>query len=299
MENKLNNMTILLCIPAFNEENVIGDLVKKSLKFVDHIVVCDDGSSDKTSEIAENAGAYVIKSSQNKGKGNALQLLFKYARHQDSEIIVTMDGDGQFKPDEIPKLCGPILNDDQDLVIGYRFDNNDEMPKYREIGNKMLDRLSNMALKLPLRDTQSGFRAYSKNAIQSITFSNEGFGADSEILINAYEKGLKITEEKVTVIYDTGYKTSTKNPISHTTGVVASLIELILIKHPLKFLGIPGILLIISGIFTSFYVLSIFNETRYFSIGFTMLGMGLFIFGLLLILVSGLLYSFNKQIKNN
>ena len=299
MENKLNNMTILLCIPAFNEENVIGDLVKKSLKFVDHIVVCDDGSSDKTSEIAENAGAYVIKSSQNKGKGNALQLLFKYARHQDSEIIVTMDGDGQFKPDEIPKLCGPILNDDQDLVIGYRFDNNDEMPKYREIGNKMLDRLSNMALKLPLKDTQSGFRAYSKNAIQSITFSNEGFGADSEILINAYEKGLKITEEKVTVIYDTGYKTSTKNPISHTTGVVASLIELILIKHPLKFLGIPGILLIISGIFTSFYVLSIFNETRYFSIGFTMLGMGLFIFGLLLILVSGLLYSFNKQIKNN
>jgi len=292
-------MTILLCIPAFNEENVIGDLIKKSLKFVDHVVVYDDGSSDKTSEIAENAGAYVIKNSQNKGKGFALQSLFKYARHQDSEIIVTIDGDGQFKPDEIPKLCDPILNDDQDLVIGNRFDKNDEMPKYREIGNKMLDRLSNMALKLPLKDTQSGFRAYSKNAIQLITFSNKGFGADSEILINAYDKGLKITEEKVTVIYNTGYKTSTKNPISHTSGVVASLIELILIKHPLKFLGFPGILLIFSGIVTSIYVVSLFNEIKYFSIGFTMLGMGLFIFGLLLILVSGLLYSFNRQIKNN
>jgi len=198
-------MTILLCIPAFNEENVIGDLVKKSLKFVDHIVVYDDGSSDKTSEIAENAGAYVIRNSQNKGKGYALQSLFKYARHQDSEIIVTMDGDGQFKPDEIQKLCGPILNDNQDLVIGYRFDNNDEMPKYREIGNKMLDRISSLASKLPLKDTQSGFRAYSKSAIQSITFSNEGFGADSEILINAYEKGLKITEEKVTVLYIGAY----------------------------------------------------------------------------------------------
>ena len=292
-------MTILLCIPAFNEENVIGDLIKKSLKFVDHIVVCDDGSSDKTSEVAENAGAYVIRNSQNKGKGYALQSLFKYARHQDSEIIVTMDGDGQFKPDEIPKLCGPILRDDHDLVIGYRFDKNDEMPKYREIGNKMLDRISNLATKLPFKDTQSGFRAYSKNAIESITFSTEGFGADSEILINAYEKGLKITEEKVTVLYDTGYKTSTKNPISHTTEVVASIIELILIKHPLKFLGIPGFLLIISGIFTSIYVLALFNETRYFSIGFTMLGLGLFAFGLLLILVSGLLYSFNRQIKNN
>ncbi len=291
-------MTILLCIPAFNEENIIGDVVKKSLEFVDHVVVYDDGSSDKTSEIAENAGAYVIRNSQNKGKGYALQSLFKYARHQNSEIIVTMDGDGQFKSDEIPKLCGPILHDGQDLVIGYRFDNNDEMPKYREIGNKLLDRISNLASKLPLKDTQSGFRAYSKNAIQSITFSSTGFGADSEILINAYEKGLKITEEKVTVLYNTGYKTSTKNPISHTTGVTASIIELILIKHPLKFLGLPGVLLIISGIITSVYVMSVFNETRYFSIGFTLLGLGLFIFGILLILVAGLLYSFNKQIKN-
>ena len=292
-------MTILLCIPAFNEENVIGDLIKKSLKFVDHIVVCDDGSSDKTSEVAENAGAYVIRNSQNKGKGHALQSLFKYARHQDSEVIVTIDGDGQFKPDEIPKLCDPILNDNQDLVIGYRYDNNDEMPKYREIGNKMLDRISNLATKLPFKDTQSGFRAYSKNAIESITFSTEGFCADSEILINAYDKGLKITEKKITVLYNTGHKTSTKNPISHTTGVLATLIELILIKHPLKFLGIPGFLLIISAIFTSIYVLTLFNETRYFSIGFTMLGLGLFAFGLLLILVSGLLYSFNRQIKNN
>ena len=292
-------MTTLLCIPAFNEENVIGDVVKKSLEFVDHVVVYDDGSSDKTSEIAENAGAYVIRNSQNKGKGYALQSLFKYAKHQNSEIIVTMDGDGQFKPDEIPKLCKPILHDGQDLVVGYRFDNNDEMPKYREIGNKMLDRISSIAAKLPLKDTQSGFRAYSKKAIQSIIFSSKGFGADSEILINAHEKGLKITEEKVTVLYNTGHKTSTKNPISHTTGVAASVIELILIKHPLKFLGIPGILFLISGVMTSVYVMSIFNETRYFSPGLTIVALGLFIFGILLILVSGLLYSFNKQIKNN
>ena len=117
-------------------------------------------------------------------------------------------------------------------------------------------------------------------------------------MINAYEKGLKITEEKVKVLYNTGHRTSTKNPVSHTTGVTASIIELILIKHPLKFLGFPGVLLIISGIITSVYVMSIFNETRYFSIGFTLLGLGLFIFGILLILVAGLLYSFNKQIKN-
>jgi glycosyltransferase involved in cell wall biosynthesis len=291
-------MTLLLCIPAFNEEHVIGNVIKESLKFVDYVVVYDDGSTDRTSEVAENTGAYVIKNSQNKGKGFALQALFKYAKHHNCETIITMDGDGQFKPNDIPKICNPILNNNQDVVVGYRFDNNDEMPKYREIGNKMLDRISNLASKLPVRDTQSGFRAYSKKAINSITFSNEGFGADTEILIDAFEKGLKITEEKITVLYNTGYSTSSKNPISHTTGVVASIIESILIKHPLKCLGIPGLLLILSGIITSIYVLNIFNETRYLSIGFSVLGLGLLIFGLLFILVSGLLYSFNKQIKS-
>tara|TARA_B110000438_G_scaffold200963_1_gene192483 strand:+ start:161 stop:1042 length:882 start_codon:yes stop_codon:yes gene_type:complete len=292
-------LTILLCIPAFNEEQIIKNVINESLKFVDNVVVYDDGSTDNTAEVAEKTGAYVIKNTQNKGKGFALQSLFKYAKYHNSDIIVTMDGDGQFKPDEIPKLCNPILHKNQDVVVGYRFDNNDEMPKYREIGNKMLDRLSNLASKLPVRDTQSGFRAYSKKAINLINFSNNGFGADTEILLDAFEKGLKITEEKVTVLYNTGYSTSTKNPVSHTTGVVASIVESILISHPLKFLGIPGILLIFSGIITAIYVLNIFNETRYFSIGFTMLGLGLFAFGILLILVSGLLYSFNKQIKNS
>ena len=292
-------MTILLCIPAFNEEQIIKNVINESLKFVDNVVVYDDGSTDNTAEVAEKTGAYVIKNTQNKGKGFALQSLFKYAKYHNSDIIVTMDGDGQFKPDEIPKLCNPILHKNQDVVVGYRFDNNDEMPKYREIGNKMLDRLSNLASKLPVRDTQSGFRAYSKKAINLINFSNNGFGADTEILLDSFEKGLKITEEKVTVLYNTGYSTSTKNPVSHTTGVVASIVESILISHPLKFLGIPGILLIFSGIITAIYVLNIFNETRYFSIGFTMLGLGLFAFGILLILVSGLLYSFNKQIKNS
>ena len=140
-------MSILLCIPAYNEENVIADLIKKSLKFVDNVVVYDDGSKDNTCNVSENAGAYVIRNSQNYGKGFALQSLFKYAKYHDFDIIVTMDGDGQFKPDEIPKLCNPISNNDYDMVIGYRFDNNDEMPKYRELGNKVLDNMSKLASK--------------------------------------------------------------------------------------------------------------------------------------------------------
>ena len=292
-------MSILLCIPAYNEENVIADLIKKSLKFVDNVVVYDDGSKDNTCNVSENAGAYVIRNSQNYGKGFALQSLFKYAKYHDFDIIVTMDGDGQFKPDEIPKLCNPISNNDYDMVIGYRFDNNDEMPKYRELGNKVLDNMSKLASKSTFRDSQSGFRAYSKKAIEEINFSNNGFGVDSEILIKAIDKKLKITEVKVTVLYDTGYPTSTENPVSHFTHVLGSIIESILIKSPLKFLGIPGIISLIFGIIISAYVLDIFNEVGYFSIPFTLISLGLFSFGLMLILVSGLLYSFNRQIKNN
>jgi len=292
-------VSILLCIPAYNEENVIGDLIKNSLKFVDSVVVYDDGSEDETCKIAEDAGAYVITNSQNNGKGFALRSLFKYVKYHDFDIIVTMDGDGQFKPDEITKLCNPISNDGYEMVIGYRFDNNDEMPKYRELGNKVLDNMSNLASKSPFRDSQSGFRAYSKKAIEEINFSNNGFGADSEILIKAIEKKLKITEVKVTVLYDTGYPTSTENPVSHFIHVFGSIVESILIKNPLKFLGIPGILSLIFGIIISVYVLNLFNEIGYFSIPFTLISLGLFTFGLMLILVSGLLYSFNRQIKNN
>ena len=89
-------MTILLCIPAFNEEQIIKNVINESLKFVDNVVVYDDGSTDNTAEVAEKTGAYVIKNTQNKGKGFALQSLFKYAKYHNSDIIVTMDGDGQF-----------------------------------------------------------------------------------------------------------------------------------------------------------------------------------------------------------
>ena len=100
--------------------------------------------------------------------------------------------------------------------------------------------MTNLASDLPFRDTQSGFRAYSRKTIEQIQFSTEGFGVDSEILIDASRKKLRILEEKVTVLYDTGGKTSTKNPVAHSGEVISSLIEHIALKHPLKFLGIPG-----------------------------------------------------------
>ena len=293
------DMSILVCIPAFNEEHFIGKLIKNCLKYADQVVVCDDGSVDNTYEIADAAGANVIRHEKNCGKGEAFQSLFQFARHSNVDVIVTIDGDGQFLPEEIPKLVKKIESNEADVVIGYRFDGAAEMPNYRKFGNKMLDKMTNMATELSVRDTQSGFRAYSKNIIKLIDFKKKGFGADTEILINAAKNGARISEEKVSVIYHTGSQTSTKNPISHSGEVITSLIEIIAIRSPLKFVGTPGIILIILGIYFAIDVTLTYTEIGYFSIPFTLIGVSCLVVGLILFLTSILLYSLSKRSKKS
>ena len=287
-------MLTVACLPAYNEEKKIYDVVKETSKFVDKVVVCDDGSSDQTKEIAKKAGALVINHSKNKGKGAAMRTLFEYAKKIDGDIVITMDSDGQFLPEEIPKLVNSLVENNADIVTGYRFENEKDMPSYRKFGNKVLDKMTNLSTELTVRDSQSGFRAYSKKAINSIKFSTDGFGADSEILINASRKGLKIIEEPVTVIYHNIGKTSTKDPISHSASVVTTLIELVAIKQPLRYLGIPGFVLMIIGIIYSVVVIVIFNDTRYFSVPSTLVALGSLVIGLMLLMMSAVLYSINR-----
>ena len=274
-------MLKLVCIPAFNEEKPITDVIKKSLSYVDQVIVCDDGSSDLTAEKAKIAGAVVIKHEKNMGKGHAMKTLFNYAKDIDADVMITIDGDGQFLPEQIETLLKPILENSFDVVIG----------------NKMLDRITKLAAELPFSDTQSGFRSYSKKAIQSIDFSTSGFGVDSEILINAVDKGLKITETEVTVLYDTGLKTSTRDPVSHSMDVIASLLESIAIHHPLKYLGMPGIFLLIIGLGFTTYSISNFNETGNFSLPPIITAMSSLIIGLILLLMSVVLYSVSYNRK--
>lgn len=288
-------MLKLACIPAFNEAKPIVNVIKKSLNYVDKVIVCDDGSSDSTSDEAKNAGAIVIKHEQNMGKGHAMKSLFKYAKDVDADVIVTIDGDGQFLPEQMENLIKPILETKYDIVIGNRFSDDKEMPSYRKAGNKMLDKMTKLAADLPFSDTQSGFRSYSKKAIQSLNFSSGGFGVDSEILIDAVDKGLKITETNVTVLYDTGEKTSTKDPVSHSMSVVGSLLESIAIHHPLKYLGIPGMILLITGLGFATYAISNFNDTGNFSLPSILTAMSSLILGLIFLLMSVVLYSIAKS----
>ncbi len=288
---------IVVCIPAYNVARVIRELVMECLKYSDDVIVCDDGSIDDTAIEAKRGGATVISHSKNSGKGATIKSLFNIAKYLKADVAITMDGDGQFLPQEIDKIVKPIFEGKADIVIGYRFEEDNQIPAYRKIGNKILDKMTNMASELRFRDTQSGFRAYSGKAIDLISFDSEQFGADAEILVDASRKGLRVVEEKVTVLYDTGEKTSTKNPISHTGEVVNSLLELIALRRPLRYLGVPGIALTVIGLVFSIIVIAIFNHTRYFSIPSTLLALGCVVIGIMLILMSVVLFSIGRAMR--
>ena len=212
---------ILVCIPAYNESKNVVEIINRSKKYADGIIVYDDGSTDNTSELAKTAGATVIKSPKNTGYGTAIRALFQAAKDQNADIMVTLDSDGQHDPDHIPRLVEPLLTQNFDIVIGSRFlskDDKEKIPRYRSFGIKTITRLTQSASYSGLTDSQSGFRAYNKNALSKINLFEDGMAVSTEILLRDREKNLLATEVPITVNYK-NYDTSTHNPITFRTAI--------------------------------------------------------------------------------
>ena len=176
-------------------------MVLLAKKYVDEVIVIDDGSKDRTSEMAKLAGANVKRHPFNKGKGAALKSGFEAARRAD--IIITLDGDGQHDPDEIPKLLEPIMKGVSDFIIGSRYINGDRKntPLYRRAGQTVLDWITNKICGLHIKDTQSGFRAFSKYAVPVFSFRQKGMTIESEMLMDASIAYLRINEVEIAVKY--------------------------------------------------------------------------------------------------
>ena len=237
----------IVCIPAYNEEIKINDVVKKSLPYADKVIVCDDGSTDDTAALAKKAGAVVISHEKNQGYGTTISTLFDYCRKNNAEIMVTLDGDGQHNPDQIPDLINVILKHKVDVVIGSRSLKDDkDLPSYRKTGIKIITSTINSATNLKVTDSQSGFRAYSKEAIDLIHPTESGMAVSTEILVKISNNGLSMAEVPITVSYIGD--TSTEHPVTHGTHVIGSTLKYVSIKHPMYFYGLPGILLFISGL---------------------------------------------------
>ena len=243
---------IVVGIPAFNEEQTIARVVLEAQKFADKVVVCDDGSTDYTAKIAESLGADVVRHVKNGGYGASIKSLFVRAHELNADVFVTLDADGQHAPNEIPLVIKPIVEGAADVVIGSRFvekAGTAEMPFYRQLGAKLITRMVNGSSKNGVTDSQSGFRAYSHEALDRLDFFELGMGASVEILLKANKTDLKIIEVATTCKYNTSDgDTSSEHPVTHGMGVVFSLIRLIVEERPLLYLGVPSLLSFLAGI---------------------------------------------------
>ena len=253
-------MKVIVGIPAFNEEKNIAVLITQLKKIADKIIVCNDGSTDLTSEIAEELGATVINHEKNLGYGAAIRSIFLKSKDLDVDILVTFDADGQHRIDDINKVINPIINGESDLVIGSRFldESAKEVPRYRKAGIKLITKITNATIKKQLTDSQSGFRAYSKKVLNELNPAELGMGISTEILIKASTKNFRISEVPIKIIYDGD--TSTHNPISHGSSVLFSTIKYTSIEHPLKFYGIPSMIFFAIGVFFTYYSIEYYAE---------------------------------------
>ena len=290
-------MNTIVGIPAYNEEKNIAAIITRLKKITDKIIVCNDGSSDLTSKIAEELGAIVINHERNLGYGAAIRSIFLKAKNSDCDILVTFDADGQHRVEDVDKVIKPISNGESDIVIGSRFldESKKEVPNYRKVGIKVITKITNATIKKQLTDAQSGFRAYSKKVLNELNPSELGMGISTEILIKASAKNFRILEVPIKIIYDGD--TSTHNPISHGSSVLLSTIKFTSIEHPLKFYGVPSMIFFAIGLFFIYFSAQYYTEFGRLNTNLTLIGAGTTLIAVVLLITGILLYSLVSVVR--
>ncbi len=286
----------MIGIPAFNEEKNIGSIVAKLKKKYDHVIVCDDGSSDMTETIALSLGAHVIKHSKNLGYGSAIKTIFNEAGKIEGDVLVTFDADGQHQISEIDSILQPIFENKADIVIGSRFlGETKDLPRYRKIGIKTITGLTNVVTGSKITDSQSGFRAYSKKVLKEISPTESGMGISTEILIKASKKEMRIVEVPITISYEDNIHS--QEPISHGTSVIMSTIKHVAIERPLLYYGVSGLCFLIVGLIFGAWTLQIYSEERVVITNIALVGIGGVILGTILLISGTILYSIVSVVR--
>lgn len=285
-------------IAAYNEDRFIGSVVLKTRRFVDHVVVVDDGSNDMTADTAEAAGAIVIRHEQNRGKAQAINTGLKKARQMEPAVVVLIDADGQHDPSEIPNLIAPIASSRADLVVGSRFlEIRSHIPRWRVWGQQALTLVTNVASGVPLTDSQSGFRALSRRALNRLQFRPEGgFSIESEMQFLVQQYGLNIEEVPVHVTYAEPPK---RNPFTHGFQVLNGIMVLISQHRPLFFFGASGFLIALFGLVLGLVVVDRYNTYQTLAVGYALLSIFLAIIGIQTLFTGIVLHTIRTFLSQN
>lgn len=247
---------ILVGIPAYHAESSVGRVVKKAMEFVDTVLVVDDGSKDATAARAREAGASVVRHKRNQGYGGALQTIFNEAYERDADYLITLDADEQHDPAAIPTLVKAQNQSDADVVIGSRYvtGSDTDLPLIRSLGLAMVNLFTNWSMgRFPprnwIKDTQSGFRAYSSEAIESLVSATEigdGMWASTNILYHMNRENFTFLEVGTTIRYDVEHGSS-EGTLSHGMSLITNIFRFAQRTHPITLLGVPGGLFFILG----------------------------------------------------
>ena len=189
-------------IPAYNEEKHIGDVVRRTRQKLDHVLVVDDGSRDKTVDQAREAGAEVIVHPQNRGKGETIKTGLRHWAERQIEFVIILDADGQHRPEEIDRFVAAALSaDEPKLILGNRMKDVSSMPLIRRIVNRWMSRRISAACGQEIPDTQCGFRLLHRQLIPNLLGGAARFDYETEMLIVASRKGFRIDSVPISTVY--------------------------------------------------------------------------------------------------
>lgn len=290
-------------MPALNEEKGLGNVIKdlpKKIGGIDEIktLVVDDGSTDRTAEIAKKNGADVISHGVNKGVGGAFHSAVEYALNNQMDILVSIDADRQFNSKQIPDIIKPILANETDMVTGNRFHSGmpKNMPKAKYWGNKQVSRLISLISGKKFRDVSCGFRAYSREALLKLNLFGQ-FTYTQETIMDMVFKGMRVKEFPIDIRYFKGRKSRVAgNILNYMYRTLKIIIRTIRDYKPMVFFGGMGAVMLLIGVgFETFLFYHYFTQgsfSPYKSVGF--IGLGFLIFGLLLMIVGLLADMFNR-----
>ncbi len=244
-------MNVTIVIPTLNEEEAIGEVVESFKKLgYNEILVIDGRSEDRTREIASAKGARVVIQS-GKGKGQAVAEAFEIV---DSDVVVLIDGDGSYLPEDVERLLEPIRRGIADHVIGNRFANYERgaFTRLNLLGNKLLNFFFRIAYGVDVHDILSGYRALTREVYKNVELRKSGFEVETELTVETIAKGFKIIEVPITYRKREG-KTKL-NPLRDGFRIGKAIYELLSRYSPARYLYFIGLAFVLLGIITGIYV---------------------------------------------